>query len=116
MELTIRAANAKSLVEGLGRTLDDLKAAGRIDLSADTYLIATCNPGARHKTYRFRLIEVSHSGGRHLASLVHHQDRELLMACHADSDGTFAEREAGEQAAQTEQYAQERFKQRFLSA
>jgi len=116
MELTIRAANAKALLEAAGKSLDDLKSKGRIDLTTGVYLIAQCNPAGRHKVYRFRLIEVSNQGGRSLVTLVHHQDRELLYAAHADNDGTFAQREAGESAAQNEQDRQSQFRQRFLSA
>ena len=116
MELTITGSNAKALVEAMGATLEQLKAQGRMDLSLTVYIVASCDPAALRKVYRFTLCEVSHSGGRHLANLVHHEDRELLMACHADSDGTFAQREAGESAAQNEHDRQSQFRQRFLSA
>lgn len=117
MELRINNSNAKALLESAGRTLDDLKSTGRIDLSASAYLVASCNPSSRHRVYSFTLVEVSHEGGKNLVNLVESQSRELLYAAHYDSEGnSFTERQASEAAARNEQFKQAQFRQRLLSA
>lgn len=115
MQIRVNASTATSLVTAAGHTLDELKKKGRIDLSGQAYIIAQCDPAAKRRCFTFALIEVSHSGGAALAEMVNPADRQLLPACHMDSDGTFDQRRKAEAETLDEQTKQERFRQAFLA-
>ena len=115
MNIRINAKTAVALVTAAGRTLEQLKAVGRVDLSSSAFLVAACDPAARRRVFSFTLCEVGNAEGAHLADFVEPADRELLPVCHQESWADRQTNQQAEDAGLLERTRQERFRQLFFS-